>query len=146
MKKYKKLLPIAAAAILLLLAADWLLVSGSEFSWAESAHDEVSVTVEVMDTSGTRTLAVHELTRGQGVALQSLLLRTKYLRHFSDMLRVKNGSNTYRILIRLPDRDVSLSLDESDNGWYLGGGQDSGWLKILDKDWETAFTGILAAS
>ena len=146
MKKYRKLLPIAAAAVILLLIADYLLVSGSEFSWVEASHDEAAITVEVMDEGGATTLAVHELTRGQGTALQSLLLRTKYLRHFSNMLRVKNGSNTYRIFMRFHDRDVSLSLDESDNGWYLGGAQNGGWLKVLDPDWETAFNGILAAS
>jgi len=139
MKKYRKTLSIAAAAVILLLIADYLLVSGSEFSWAEAAHDEAAITVEVMDESGVKTLAIHELTRGQGVALQSLLLRTKYLRPWDGFIQTNGGEKACKIDIRFPDAEINLRLL---GGRYLLGSE--GTLKILDPDWETAFNGILA--
>ena len=146
MKLRRKAIVIAAVMILaLILLADCFHVGGDELSWAALAGGEAVITVEEDYKGSGKILATHTLTRGQGVALQSLLLRTHYLRRFGNTLRLKNDSNTYRIFIRFPARDVSISLSEGVNGWYLGGAQDRGWLKILDKDWNTAFQGILAA-
>ena len=140
----RKAIVIAAVVLVLILLIDYFHVGGSEFSWADLADDEAVIAVEEDYKASGKIIATHTLTKGQGIALQSLLLKTHYLRHFGDMLRLKNASNSYRIFIRFPSRDVSLRLSESVNGWYLAG-TEGGWLKILDKDWNTAFQGILTA-
>ena len=144
MKLRRKAIVIAAVVLVLILLIDYFHVGGSEFSWADLADDEAVIAVEEDYKASGKIIATHTLTKGQGIALQSLLLKTHYLRHFGDMLRLKNASNSYRIFIRFPSRDVSLRLSESVNGWYLAG-TEGGWLKILDKDWNTAFQGILTA-
>ena len=144
MKLRRKAIVIAAVVLVLILLIDYFHVGGSEFSWADLADDEAVIAVEEDYKASGKIIATHTLTKGQGIALQSLLLKTHYLRHFGDILRLKNASNSYRIFIRFPSRDVSLRLSESDNGWYLGG-TEGGWLKILDPDWNTAFQGILTA-
>ena len=144
MKPRRKAIVIAAVVLVLILLIDYFHVGGSEFSWADLADDEAVIAVEEDYKASGKIIATHTLTKGQGIALQSLLLKTHYLRHFGDMLRLKNASNSYRIFIRFPSRDVSLRLSESVNGWYLAG-TEGGWLKILDKDWNTAFQGILTA-
>ena len=144
MKLRRKAIVIAAVVLVLILLIDYFHVGGSEFSWADLADDEAVIAVEEDYKASGKIIATHTLTKGQGIALQSLLLKTHYLRHFGDMLRLKNASNSYRILIHFPARDVSLRLSESVNGWYLAG-TEGGWLKILDKDWNTAFQGILTA-
>ena len=144
MKLRRKAIVIAAVVLVLILLIDYFHVGGSEFSWADLTDDEAVIAVEEDYKASGKIIATHTLTKGQGIALQSLLLKTHYLRHFGDMLRLKNASNSYRILIRFPSRDVSLRLSESVNGWYLAG-TEGGWLKILDKDWNTAFQGILTA-
>lgn len=145
MKQHKKtIITFVIVALAVMATVDFFHVGGKEFSWADLASDEAVITVEEDYKASGKIIATHTLTKGQGVALQSLLLRTHYLRHFDDMLRLKNGSNPYRIFIRFPSRDVSLRLSESDNGWYLGG-TEGGWLRILDPNWNTAFQGILAA-
>ena len=144
MKLRRKAIVIAAVVLVLILLIDYFHVGGSEFSWADLADDEAVIAVEEDYKASGKIIATHTLTKGQGIALQSLLLKTHYLRHFGDMLRLKNASNSYRIFIRFPARDVSLRLSESVNGWYLAGTGD-GWLKILDPEWNTAFQGILTA-
>ena len=136
---------IAVLIIVLTAVFDFFHVGGSEFSWAELADNEAIVTVEIRDDSGVNPSETHNLTRGQGIALQSLLLRTHYLRDLSGSLRLRNDSSTYDILIRFPSRNVSFHLFEGIRGYYLSHPGYSGWLKILDKDWETAFHGILDA-
>ena len=144
MKLRRKAIVIAAVVLVLILLIDYFHVGGSEFSWADLADDEAVIAVEEDYKASGKIIATHTLTKGQGIALQSLLLKTHYLRHFGDMLRLKNASNSYRIFIRFPSRDVSLRLSESVNGWYLAG-TEGGWLKILDPEWDTAFQGILTA-
>lgn len=144
MKLRRKAIVIAAVVLVLILLIDYFHVGGSEFSWADLADDEAVIAVEEDYKASGKIIATHTLTKGQGIALQSLLLKTHYLRHFGDMLRLKNASNSYRIFIRFPSRDVSLRLSESVNGWYLAG-TEGGWLKILDPEWNTAFQGILTA-
>ena len=144
MKLRRKAIVIAAVVLVLILLIDYFHVGGSEFSWADLADDEAVIAVEEDYKASGKIIATHTLTKGQGIALQSLLLKTHYLRHFGDMLRLKNASNSYRIFIRFPARDVSLRLSESVNGWYLAG-TEGGWLKILDPEWNTAFQGILTA-
>lgn len=144
----KTVIILAVTAILVFLAADYLHVSGKEFPWAELASDEAVITVEEDYKASGKILATHTLTRGQGAALQSLLFRTHYLRYLPDTLRLEDGSNPYRIFIRMtePAEDFSLSLSKGLNGWYLSGTGTGGWLKILDPNWEAAFQGILAAT
>ena len=144
MKLRRKAIVIAAVVLVLILLIDYFHVGGSEFSWADLADDEAVIAVEEDYKASGKIIATHTLTKGQGIALQSLLLKTHYLRHFGDMLRLKNASNSYRILIRFPSCDVSLRLSESVNGWYLAG-TEGGWLKILAPEWNTAFQGILTA-
>lgn len=144
MKLRRKAIVIAAVVLVLILLIDYFHVGGSEFSWADLADDEAVIAVEEDYKASGKIIATHTLTKGQSIALQSLLLKTHYLRHFGDMLRLKNASNSYRIFIRFPSRDVSLRLSESVNGWYLAG-TEGGWLKILDPEWNTAFQGILTA-
>ena len=133
--------------VILALAAvfDFFHVGGSELSWADLANDEAIVTVERWDDSGAKLSEVQELTRGQGIAMQSLLLRTHYLRRTSGSLRIKDNSISYKILIHFPEQNASLQLFEGVSGLYLLSPEYSGWLKILDPDWDTAFQGILTA-
>lgn len=135
---------IAVLAIVSIAVFDYFHIGGSEFSWADLAGNEAAVTVEVYD-GGTKLPETYELTRGQGVALQSLLLRTHYLQRTSTSLQIKDGSRVYTITIRLPDQTVSYQLFDGVNGLYLLGSGYHDWLRILDKDWDTAFQGILTA-
>ena len=138
---------VSVTAMLVIVFAaffEYFHIGGSEFSWADLADDEAAVTVEVYD-GGTKQSETYELTRGQGTAMQSLLLRTHYLRRTSGSLSIKDSSRVYTITIRLPGKTVSYQLFDGVNGLYLLGSGYTDWLRILDKDWNTAFQGVLTA-
>lgn len=138
---------VSVTAILVIVFAaffEYFHIGGSEFPWADPADSKAAVTVEVYDR-GTKQSETYELTRGQGTAMQSLLLRTHYLRRTSGSLSIKDGSRVYTITIRLPDKTVSYQLFDGVNGLYLLGSSYHDWLKILDPEWNTAFQGILTA-
>ena len=144
----KTVITLVIVALVLVAAIDFFHVSGSELSLADLASDEAIITVEKDYKASGKIIETYSFTKGQGVALQSLLLRTHYLRSFTDLLRLDAVENSpYRIFIHIPEpaRDFSFSLSKSTDGWYLGGSETGGWLKILDPDWATAFQGILAA-
>ena len=90
MKLRRKAIVIAAVVLVLILLIDYFHVGGSEFSWADLTDDEAVIAVEEDYKASGKIIATHTLTKGQGIALQSLLLKTHYLRHFGDMLRLKN--------------------------------------------------------
>ena len=138
---------VSVTAMLVIVFAaffEYFHIGGSEFPWADLADDEAAVTVEVYD-GGTKLPETYELTRGQGPAMQSLLLRTHYLRNSSGPIWIKDGSYVYKIILHLPGKTVSYQLFDGVNGLYLLGSGYTDWLKILDKDWNTAFQGILTA-
>ena len=72
--------------------------------------------------------------------MQTLLLRTGFLRSYTDSVQPKDGESTYRISIHFPERDVSVQVIGSR---YLF--CDNRWLKIADKEWDSIFQGILSA-
>lgn len=137
----KKVLLFAAAAIVLFTANAYFHIGGKEISWYDLAGDEAIITVEEFYENGEEAIATHTLNKGQSLAMQTLLLRTGYLRSYTDSIQPKAGESIYRISIHFPERDVSLQLIGSR---YLSG--DNGWLKIADKEWDTIFQGILAAN
>ena len=145
MKLRRKAIVIAAVVLVLILLIDYFHVGGSEFSWADLADDEAVIAVEEDYKASGKIIATHTLTKGQGIALQSLLLRTHYLRRTSSSLSIKDGSRVYTITIRLPGKTVSYQLFDGVNGLYLLGSGYHDWLKILDPEWNTAFQGILTA-
>ena len=141
MQKYrlKKAFLFIVGAIILFAANDYFYVGGKDLSWAELASDEATITVVELDQTGEK-LATHTLTKGQSLAMQTLLLRSAYLLPLTDNIRPKADESIYDIFIRFPEQDVSIHLTGSR---YLSG--DDGLLKIASKEWDTIFQGILAA-
>ena len=136
---------VAILAVVFAALFEYFHIGGSELPWAGLANDEAAVTVEVLDDGGTKLPETYELTRGQSAAMQSLLLRTHYLRRTSSSLQVKDGSRVYEITIRFPYQTFSYQVLDGVSGRYLFGSGYHDWLRILDSDWDTAFQGILAA-
>ena len=136
----KKVLLFAAAAIVLFTANAYFHIGGEEISWYDLAGDEAVITVEEFFENGQEAIATHNLNKGQGLAMQTLLLRTGFLRSYTDSVQPKDGESTYRISIHFPERDVSVQVIGSR---YLF--CDNRWLKIADKEWDSIFQGILAA-
>ena len=141
MQKYrlKKAFLFIVGAIVLFAANDYFYVGGKDFSWADLAGDEAVITVEELDQTGEK-VATHTLTKGQSIAMQTLLLRSAYLLPLTDNIRLKADESAYDIFIVFPERDVSIHLTGSR---YLS--SDDGLLKIANKEWDTIFQGILAA-
>lgn len=135
----------AFIAALIFLTVDFIHVSGDELSGAEQMSDTAEVTVEVRDRTGTQLLETHTLTRGQGTALQSLILRGSYLRTFSESAQVGKDEKTYDIYIVLPEQQQTIRFAVLGSRLLASPDTFGGWLKIRDKDWELAFNGILAA-
>ena len=136
----------AFIAALISLTVDFVHVSGKELSGAELMSDTAEVTVEVRDRTGTQLLETYALTRGQGTALQSLLLRGSYLRTFSETAQVGKDELTYDIYIYLPEQQKTIRFAALGSRLLASPDTFGGWLKIRDKDWEIAFNGILAIS
>jgi len=132
-------------AAMVFLTVDLLFVSGDELAGAEQMNDTAAVTVEVLDRTGTQLLETHTLTRGQGTALQSLILRGSYLRTFSESAQVGKDEKTYDIYIVLPEQQQTIRFAVLGSRLLASPDTFGGWLKIQDKDWEIAFNGILAA-
>lgn len=125
--------------MVLFAANEFFHVGGNELSWAEFASDEAEITVAECTVSG-EVIATHTLTKGQSIAMQTLLLSNGLLRTFSDNIQPKDGESIFNIFIRFPAKDISLQVIGSR---YFSG--DDGWLKIANKEWESIFQGILAA-
>ena len=125
--------------MVLFAANEFFHVGGNELSWSEFASDEAEITVEECTASG-EVITTHTLSKGQSIAMQTLLLSNGLLRTFSDNIQPKGVESVYDISIHFPAKDVSLQVI---GDRYLSG--DDGWLKIANKEWDTIFQGILAA-
>ena len=142
--KLAMLLPVFIAAMVF-LTVDFLYVSGDELAGAKQMNDTAEVTVEVRDRTGSQLLEIHTLTRGQGTALQSLILRGSNLRTFSESAQAGKDEKTYEIDIVLPEQQQTIHFAVLGSRLLASPDTFGGWLKIRDKDWEIAFNGILAA-
>ena len=136
----KKVSLFAAAAIVLFTANAYFHIGGEEISWYDLAGDEAVITVEEFFENGQEAIATHNLNKGQGLAMQTLLLRTGFLRSYADNIQPKDGESTYRISIHFPEQDISVEVI---GNRYIS--NEIGWLKISDKEWDRIFQGILAA-
>lgn len=136
---------LAFIAALVWLTSDFVFVSSEELPGADRMNDTAEVTIEVRDRSGTELLETHTLTKGQGLALQSLLLRGSYRRTFSESAQVGKDELTYDIYIVLPEDSEPLRFAVLGSRLLAAPDFFGGWLQIRDQDWEIAFQGILSA-
>ena len=134
----KKICLIIAGVIVLFIVNDYFHIGGKEISWFELASDEAVITVE--ELSGGEIVASHALSKGQSIAMQTLLLNGGYLRTYTDHVQPKADESTYRISIHFPEQDISVEVI---GNRYIS--NEIGWLKISDKEWDRIFQGILAA-
>ena len=139
------ILLLAFIAVLTWVTVDFVFVSGKELPGAENMTDTAEATIEIRDRTGTQLLETRTLTRGQSAALQSLLLRTGYQRTFSESAQVGTDELTYDIYIVLPGSGETIRFAVLGHRLLAAPDFFGGWLQIRDKDWGTAFEGILAA-
>ena len=104
-KRLKDLCTLAAIILVSVLLIDYFHVSGKELSFASEVSDELVITVEVLDETGTQIQSTHTLN---GLALKARVMKTHYLRPLIPIVRAKPGENIYQFRIPLPSGEILL--------------------------------------